>query len=172
MSLAAVFTQANTFLATKVTGIVTATGADQLRTEGAPPRVIWVPTQEDFGPSEQIGDSGTFGTNGTAGLQDVLYTRMVQVEAHIWGASVAATESLVTTVTQSLWNYAWGSMNLLSGQWMNLDGEALHMGTLYVLTFSLNIPVLRQADTFSLSITGMPITREIDDANGITTIEP
>lgn len=163
MSLSTIFAAINTSLATQFSGITTRVGADQLRIEDGPPRVVWVPTSETFGPSETTGDSFL---PGATKQPAPLFTRIVTVEAHIWAASPDAVEALITGVVQATYGITFGSFDLQGGQWQLANNEELHFGAGYVMNMIIKIPVTRLADTYSLPITSMPISREVDMPNG------
>jgi hypothetical protein len=105
-------------------------GAHHLAAEGAPPRVVWVPTEDSFGPAEK---------GGVEPRQ--LRTRIAGVEAHVWGQDLAATEALVNSVIAAVHAAAHGSYAVSSGRWYGQDGEVLHFGTVCVLSFQFRIPV-------------------------------
>ncbi len=75
------------------------TGAHNLGSSGAPPRYVWVPRQDSI---QGAGLSSSF----AARLPRPLLTRVAGVECHVWGATLAATETMahaVVAAAHELW---------------------------------------------------------------------
>jgi hypothetical protein len=125
-------------------------GADHLQDEGAPPRIVWVPTVESIrGPHAQGGD----------GIRNPrpLRTRHATVQAHIWGADIPKTEVLANHVVAALNDVAHGAYDVVRGDWSIGQAAANRLGFVYVLEWEVQIPFPRELDTFH-AVTAMPIT--------------
>jgi hypothetical protein len=113
-------------------------GQAQLFSAGAPPRIVWVPTREEYGPPKSA-------TDGVTNPRP-LHTRNVQVEAHIWGRDTDEAERLLEIVARALHTLAWGPGRILSGHW-DVGGDAKTVkGEVYVMTLLCERPVTRAPD--------------------------
>jgi len=130
-------------------------GASHVREEGSPPRVVFVPRGESIIP----GTDGRSGESTSPGLTRVVAVRVVDVEAHIWGAkldgsgkaSPAATEmehldaaeQLVSDVIVAAHRTTWGyQVRPVRGEWESETGGLLKLGFQYVLHFEWRIGVV------------------------------
>lgn len=102
----------------------------------APPRIVWVPTQDQY----DVGDTGS--TNPKA-----LWTRWAGVGAHCWGKDEEVAEELFHQVAAKL-KKAFGSRvglpTPLTGRWVTQELQSagyIKLGEVYVLSFSLGIQV-------------------------------
>lgn len=115
--------------------------------EQAPPRVVWVPTQEDFSPPRgQGGDivvDSAKNMNLPGGAQPPLYTRQINVECDLWGATRDDVETMINAVVSAVHDcLSMGSYGIPTARWL-LPEEAQKDGEVYRLTFQFLVPVIR-----------------------------
>jgi len=125
---------------TTITGLTFAVGARNLAVNAAPPRVVWVPTRDLIGPKEH-----------SSRIAPSLYTRQAGVQAHCWGASLEAAETLVSAVIAALHESARGSVQFAGIEWAS--PETVTRGELAILTLSLSIPVLKLSTSTPQTVT-------------------
>jgi hypothetical protein len=112
----------------QLAGVTFHTGAKYLAAQDSPPRIVWVPTRDAFGPATKGG------TNPRP-----LRTRSAGVEAHVWGSDLEATETLVHQVVAALHRAAHGSYEVRQASWE--QPEWLDRGELCVVALAVAIPV-------------------------------
>jgi hypothetical protein len=104
----------------------------------APPRIIWVPTTDQF----LLPDVAEMNARS-------LWTRWAGVDAHIWGKDEEAAEELVHQLAAAL-KQTYPSIYALqmgTGQWVTQElanAGITVKGQVYVLSFALGIPVTRE----------------------------
>lgn len=113
-----------------ISGLTWAIGARELAKISAPPRVVWVPSRDQIGPKEVASRENPS-----------IYTRFAGVNAHCWGASLEATETLLHAVIAALYATAHGSLRVAGVEWA--APEVVTRGELAILSFALAIPVLK-----------------------------
>jgi len=113
-----------------ITGLVWTIGARSIAQNSAPPRVVWIPTRDQIGPKEVASRANPS-----------IYTRLAGVQAHCWGASLEATETIVHAVIAALYATAHGSLRVAGVEWP--APETVTRGELAILSFALAIPVLK-----------------------------
>lgn len=120
-------------------GTTSLVGARHIAAHGAPPRVVWVPTQDKFGPARQ------HGTEPRA-----IKSRGAGVVVHIWARDpdgnpekdLAACEQLLNAVLWATHQVAYGSYEVVDGSWLGQDGEELtQMGRAYLLELQFQVPI-------------------------------
>jgi hypothetical protein len=113
-------------------------GAKNLPKAGVPPRIVWVPSSDRFGPP--VGP----GRNPNA-----KWTRKAGCVVHIWGASHADIEGergLLNAFLTALYQVAHGSIEILGGEWATEEEQsALAHGEAYLLSFAVDVPVVSVA---------------------------
>ena len=147
---------------TRVTAVLTAlaatvpqflVGANELANEGAPPRVVWVPTVEAIqGPHAQGGD----GVSNPRPLR----TRHAVVQAHIWGADIPACEALANHLVAAIHDVCHGAHNEIRADWTVGQASATRAGWLYVLEWEVQVPFTRELDVLAI-VTSIPITPQV-----------
>jgi hypothetical protein len=161
MGLIDVFTAVQAQATTTITALgqtvpVFEVGADRAMVEGAPPRVAWVPATETIrGPHAQGGD----GVKNPRPLR----TRHAMVQAHIWGATIPATEILAGHIVAAIHDVCHGIHDEIRGDWTVNQASTTRLGWLYVLDWEVQIPFTRELDTYHV-VTAMPITPLIQTA--------
>lgn len=131
-----------------------ATGAHAVREAGAPPRVVWVPVGGNIAPPTPQGYRDT--TNPRP-----LWTRSVNLVAHVWGPDFEATEDMVEAIARALYaTCSHHSVQLTSEQWVAEDATA-RLGDVCLLGFTLAIPVTREPDLTVRLADFRPVTTEI-----------
>lgn len=95
--------------------------------ETRPPRIVWVPVRETFGPAD-----------GPGGRPRQLRSRLCCLEAHLWEADVAGVEQLLHNLVIAIHRSTVGSYKLTGGKWSSEDGGAWQAkGAAYVLSLDL-----------------------------------
>jgi hypothetical protein len=131
-------------------------GEDFLAQHQDPPRIVWVPREEDLIGGQGLGGNG-FTTPGP------LWAREVSVEVNIWGSDLEMTEDLYEYVIQACHRLFVGCYKPLRGEWIK-SGDTL-MGVQYALNIQFLIPVTRRPDVTRV-VTEMPITTEVEFPDG------
>jgi hypothetical protein len=132
MSLAAIMEALEAEFGTLAPGVRFKDGPEHL-TEGAPPRIVAVPTEEPFESPEE------YWTNGPRALAQ----RQAAVEFHLWGRNRAVTEQLIAVLISAFERCVGKAYRLSTGRWVMQDAEALMKhGRAYVLPATFAIPVL------------------------------
>lgn len=128
-------------------GLVVDLGVKALAENNAPPRIVWVPGEDSYGPR-----------GAQTGNPAAAATRFAGVRAHVWGRDLLATEQLVHLAVVSILTVALGSIQHgvmgFQGHWLTQEERIAgwsRNGEIYVLSFALAIPVLRPAlETFTV----------------------
>lgn len=158
MGLQDVFTATQTQMAATMTALGQVVpsflvGADKLDNQDSPPRIVWVPGREGIrGPHSQGGD----GVRNPRPLR----TRHATVQAHIWGIDLPATEVLINHLVAALNDVGHGAWDATGGDWGTGQASTTRLGAVYVLDLEIQIPVVRELDTFA-TVTTMPITPQV-----------
>lgn len=132
------------------------TGVDRFA-EASHPRVVWVPTIEDFGPPAGLGGDASGDLPG--GALQPLYTRTVNVETDIWGADRDTVETMISAVVSAVHDaLSNGSYGIAAATWL-LPEETDKNGEVYRLTFQFLVPVTRVAPgTTTATTSTIPVT--------------
>ncbi len=145
-------------------------GAANLPSANVPPRIVWIPTTEGSGPPQGQGGDGISSPRPVG-------TRYSNIDIHIWAAAdpqtgqaaqnaadLEAAEALINAFRWACYSRTHGSPPIQTGQarWasLNVDGSNLVCGIGYVLTITVNIPVVRPLETTAL-IGEIPVTLRI-----------
>jgi hypothetical protein len=107
-------------------------GADKAQKHGSPPRWVWIPTRDRFGPAERAG-----------GRQRALFTRLCGVELQIWGTSLADTEARLHNTIAALHLEGATSVQLEAAHWEPQSVQ--ERGVLVVLQLTIKVPVTAAA---------------------------
>ncbi len=131
-------------------GITIHIGSEFLMQNEAPPRIVWVPTKDRYGPPRGVG-----------GNPRNVRTRHVGYECHVWGVDYEAAELLADQVQAALYFLYWGVFQVTEGQWpQNLGataGEVTQFGRNYVFFFTIDIPIAEAGQTTGTA-TSAPLT--------------
>lgn len=122
---------------------------------GTPPRLVWVPTDDTFGPPVKTGASG--GVNPKS-----VRTRLAGVDCHIWAADLAAAEQIINDLVfaaHKALKHGWYEPQ--AGHWKTA-GELQNQGIGYVLPFILQIPIVGTAAA-SVTLLTYVTTTTIDE---------
>lgn len=128
-------------------------GAENLKGNGAFPRIVFVPTRDHFGPAE----------NQSADPPQ-LATRFAGCEVHVWGGpNFDDTEELLDQVWAAI--FFLGEASFEPGEpsgWAqkHIDGGLIVSGKLYVLTLYFKVPVTAGSYT-TAEIESIPQTNDI-----------
>jgi hypothetical protein len=125
----------------RIPGVDIHLGQKATKEHGKPPRVVWVPSDDTYGPRNDQG----FNPAGVA-------TRFAGVSAHIWGKTLQDTETMLHTVYytvyQNLLGSIQGGVGGFRGHWVTEEERVAgwtRLGDLYVLSFAVAIPVCAPA---------------------------
>lgn len=122
-------------------------GGEWLGANDAPPRVVFVPTDEILTGAAELHYDGTFTATGTS---RPLAQRDCTVEVHVWGKDRAATEELVGHTVNAIRRAAGAAYRLASGSWKTQDAAALtQLGRAYVFQATFLVPVLEVGPQFA-----------------------
>ncbi len=131
--------------------------ATHLAEAAVPPRIVWVPLAESFGPAMGQGGDATGNPRPVA-------TRQSQFEVHIWAAAdpqtgqanqnaldLDACELLLNAFMWAVYSKVHGAPAqpfLGTGRWSrgNVDGQLLTLGQAYILPLTIYIPVTRPVE--------------------------
>lgn len=135
----------------------------------SPPRIIWVPTDEDIQPMRgQGGDITMVGKQMTIAANPPLYTRLTTVECDVWGPDRdTVDEFMINAVFSAVHDTCThGSYGVVRARWL-LPEEIAKKGECYRIWFQFFVPVLRvtPAETTAI-INTMPETPKIDPIVG------
>jgi len=137
-----------------------------------PPRVVFVPTRDNFTASQRTNGTtvarvDSDGNKTFAGRQ--LMVRSAGAQVHVWGADVATTETLVHQLLAAIHlgvaqdldisQVAPKGYKLLDGGW--LDQAWANNGEVWVGNFEFQFPVLEQPNPTAV-VTDFPETPEIE----------
>lgn len=115
-----------------------------LAEHGAPPRVVWVPSRDDFQGPQKL-------SRGGADAQHSLATRIAGIRCVCWGETIAATEDLVECLVRALLRRAGPArigVTIDSGAWVSEVGQTcLGEGYALSITFPVDIRAQRTAGT-------------------------
>jgi hypothetical protein len=148
MSLGSVIHQISALLPPGTKSVV---GPEHLKAHDAPPRVVWVPSRDRYGPPESTGANPRS-----------LRTRLAGCEVHVWGADYDATEALLNLVQAAIHYVTYGSYQLDQGDagWLALDGPLQNLGRAYVFHVVFKIPVT-EAPMKTAPVKSIPQTQVI-----------
>jgi hypothetical protein len=129
-------------------GVKTMVGPEHLKTHDAPPRVIWVPSRDRYGPPESTGADPR-----------QLRTRLAGCEVHVWGRDYDATEGLLNLVQAAIHTVAYGCYALeTEAGWLALEGPLQNLGRAYVFHAVFKLPVTAAPATLG-QVTSIPQTQ-------------
>lgn len=167
--IADIFTavSASAFLA----GVDQLIGGEFIEQHAAPPRMVWVPTNDSFRP-------GKIRTHTSASLPKSIGTRVAGVRVRIWGkgaglgnvadsaGEVRAVEDLLRRLICAVHEKAFGSYNVESMNWVGQDGqELLQYGRCCDVSLSFEVPIYATNAEVSLgnaTITTVTMTGQAD----------
>ena len=107
-------------------------GPDQAPRQESPPRVVWDPGTDSFGPPSQRGSDRADPTSR--------HTVVTALEAHIWGAGWRETYLLRDQFVRALRAVLGPNYRLTGGRWVG-SSDILSNGKLYILAFSVDVPI-------------------------------
>lgn len=153
-------------------------GADQLRVEGKPPQITWVPTDGQIDGKIVPAPDTRLVANPKDPAQAPgaaivaprpLRVRRPVIETHIWahGGDTAdrrkdytAAEVLLNHLVAAIHATAYGSYATLRESWRQSQDASSRFGIEVVLSIEIHIPITREPDTYAV-VAAMPITPQI-----------
>jgi hypothetical protein len=124
-------------------------GEEGIAVEGTPPRIVFFPGDEEFGPPEGNRDQIT--------NPRPLFTRKTHLLMHIWGEDTDEVEVLLNRLSDAIHGLVFGSWRLVGGTWRRNQADASRLGVVYVLIAEIKIPVVRAMEV-SGPVETIPIT--------------
>lgn len=128
-------------------------GAKNIAGNSRPPRLVWIPKADRFGPPAK-----------TAQNPRALRTRHATLELHVWGADYEATEILLHQVIAAVHAVAVGSYELGDSEW-DVDENVVQRGALVIVDITFSIPVT-EAPQPTVKITSVSQTLAAAMASG------
>jgi hypothetical protein len=115
--------------------VPTSIGPENVFINAEPPRIVWVPTSDDYGPPESPGQNGR-----------PVRTRFAGAEVYVWGTDYDAAETIVHLVIGTIHQLMGGNYEISKGKWLATDGRNVVCGRAYVFRATFKIPVCLPAD--------------------------
>jgi hypothetical protein len=134
MSLQQIYDAIMTRVAADVPGLQHALGADELDAHGAPPRVVWVPSTDQYDGDPKRG----------ARTQPAIYEVSEGFDVHIHGANYDDARDLRDMFLRALHRETMGSSTPESGEWVPGNAGVVRDGRVYVLSIRVQTPVTQQ----------------------------
>lgn len=136
--------------------------------ESAPPRIVWVPTDEEIQPTKGQGGDVTVDSAGNqilpSGSMPPILLRLCTVECDLWAADRDTVDgTMINAVFSAVHDVcSLGSYGVLRARWM-LPEEISKEGECYRIWFQFLIPITRvePAET-TATIISIPQTPAID----------
>lgn len=157
-----VFTAMDPLLKAKVAGLTHEFGAENEIKTSAPPRIVWVPTDDSFGAAKQGNRDGA-GNSSKSPRQ--LFLVMAGVRIRFWGTpDYGDAWSLVQTFVQQLYQvpiYGAHAFRLDRGAWDPGNASLAREGRSYHLWCAFGVPLVEASPTVA-STAGFPQTPEAD----------
>ena len=126
-------------------------GEEFLHQDSSPPRIVMIPDVDEFGER----DSSYMG--GNVKLFHPIATRIIRMEAHIWGRDFDEADNLINQLYASGHHVAAGVWRIVEGAW-NRDSELAKAGREYVALCEIKCPVM---DANYIAVAGSSITPRI-----------
>ncbi len=110
-------------------------GADTVDFHGAPPRVVWVPSTDQYDGDPKRG----------ARTQPAIYEVSEGFDVHLHGADYDAARDLRDAFLRALHRETMGCSTPESGEWAPGNAGVVRDGRVYVLSIRVQVPVTQQA---------------------------
>jgi hypothetical protein len=133
-------------------------GARYVPDNSAPPRIVWVRKSATF-----AGAIKNYGALASPASGRALRTRKLVIAAHLWNTSEDTCEDLEQCVLQAVWQYTHGSMEFLGEEWPE---QTFAAGTLLVVAFSFQMPILDVVTTLAGPVTEITATPTVTFPDG------
>jgi hypothetical protein len=107
-------------------------GEKYIAQNDTPPRLVWIPTADSFGPPVKVGANPKSYATRTAGL-----------DCAIWGPDLATTEAMANDLIVALHQQCLsrGNYELRGAEWITA-GELTNNGIVYLLHLAIDIPIV------------------------------
>jgi hypothetical protein len=107
-------------------------GEKHIAQHDTPPRLVWVPFADTFGPPVQVGAN-----------PKSYATRVAGVDCAVWGEDLAKTEEMVNDLIVALHRecVSRGNYELRGGEWITA-GELTNNGIVYLLHLAIDVPIV------------------------------
>ena len=107
-------------------------GEKYIAQHDTPPRLVWLPTSDSFGPPVQVGAN-----------PKSYATRVAGVDCAVWGEDLAKTETMINDLIVALHRecVSRGNYELRGAEWVTA-GELTNNGIVYLLRLAIYIPIV------------------------------
>ena len=97
-----------------------------------PPRLVWIPTTDSFGPPVQVGAN-----------PKSYATRVAGVDCAVWGEDLAKTEDMANDLIVAIHQQckSRGNYEVRGAEWVTA-GELTNNGIVYLLHLAIDIPIV------------------------------
>jgi hypothetical protein len=106
-------------------------GAEFNGASGSPPRMVWVPSTDEFGGDPKRGPR----------TQPAIYQVDEGYDVHLWGADYNPTRDLRDVFLRAFHRELMGSGEPERGEWVPGNASLVKSGRLYVLSIRVQVPV-------------------------------
>ncbi len=112
-------------------------GEKHIAQHDTPPRLVWVPSADSFGPPVQVGAN-----------PKSYATRVAGVDCAVWGEDLAKTEEMVNDLIVALHRECMsrGNYELRGGEWITA-GELTNNGIVFLLHLAIAVPIVGRPAT-------------------------
>ena len=107
-------------------------GEKYIAQNDTPPRLVWIPTTDTFGPPVKVGAN-----------PKAYATRVAGVDCAVWGEDLGKTEQMVNDLIVALHRecLSRGNYELRGAEWITA-GELTNNGIVYLLRLAIDIPIV------------------------------
>jgi hypothetical protein len=119
-------------------GVTILNGGEHLGANGAPPRIVWVQTEDVYGPAEIHQDATYLLAEGARPLLQCETT----IAVHLWDKTSDDAETLRNVHVSALRHTALAAFKVSRGNWLGPERTIMQGGRVYVLYISFLVPIL------------------------------
>jgi len=107
-------------------------GEKYIAQNDTPPRLVWIPTTDSFGPPVQVGAN-----------PKSYATRAAGVDCAVWGEDLAKTEEMANDLIVAIHQQckSRGNYDVRGAEWVTA-GELTNNGIVYLLHLAIDIPIV------------------------------
>jgi hypothetical protein len=107
-------------------------GEKYIAQNDTPPRLVWIPTTDSFGPPVQVGAN-----------PKSYATRVAGVDCAVWGEDLAKTEEMANDLIVAIHQQckSRGNYEVRGAEWVTA-GELTNNGIVYLLHLAIDIPIV------------------------------
>lgn len=152
-------------------------GPSTLLFDGAPPRLVWVPTKGLFRAPQGQGGDGITTPRPIRTLDNTVVVDLWNADLdasnneRFPGANFAAAENLLNDFCAAFQSKIAGSWEPVDLEWLNVDGETLMFGVVARLTITISTPITRPTARVA-TVTEIPTTMQFPNSSLVLDIKP